>query len=365
VPVYSPSGHLVYQSATLIHRLWALPFSLDTLRTAGEAFPISENSRSPTIAADGTLVSLDGTGSRQRQLVWLDRRGEKTEEISQAQETIDDPALSPDGRLVAVTATEGSNRDVWVYDIARGVRTRVSSASERDDRPVWSPAGDEVAFTSDRAGNGDILLGQADGSGEEKVLAATPGTERLSDWSRDGKYLLYHLEDPETQGDLWYLERNEDDSGWEPHPYLQTPFNEVVPRFSPDGRYVAYVSNESGQGEVYVQPFPEGGRKVTVSSNGGTRVRWSRDGKELFYVEGETLVAVSVSSGSSFPVGPATRLFEHPGLRPGGNYAPYDVSADGQRFILAEPVGAGGEAPEPSIRVVQNWYEEFRDRQQN
>ena len=144
---------------------------------------------------------------------------------------------------------------------------------------------------------------------------------------------------------------------------MQTPAIEVVPRFSPDGRYVAYVSDESGQNEVYVQPFPEGGHKVTVSSDGGTKVRWSRDGKELFYVEGETLVAVSVSSGSSFSVGSATRLFEHPGLRPGGNYAPYDVSADGQRFILAEPVGEGGAAPVPSIRVVMNWFEEFRDRE--
>ena len=144
---------------------------------------------------------------------------------------------------------------------------------------------------------------------------------------------------------------------------MQTPAIEVVPRFSPDGRYVAYVSDESGQNEVYVQPFPEGGHKVTVSSDGGTKVRWSRDGKELFYVEGETLVAVSVSSGSSFSVGSATRLFEHAGLRPGGNYAPYDVSADGQRFILAEPVGEGGAAPVPSIRVVMNWFEEFRDRE--
>ena len=365
MPVYSPSGHLVYQSQQLTHDLWALPFSLDTLKAAGEAFPISQNSRVPTVAADQTLVYLDGSGSGPQQLVWLDRHGEKTGEIGPVQGAIGSPALSPDERLVAITATEGSNQDVWVYDIARGVRTRVSNAPESGYRPVWSPAGDEVAFTSARAGNWDIFLRQADGSGEAKVLVATPAHERLSDWSRDGKYLLYHLDDPETGFDLWYLERNEDGSGWEPHPFLQTPSREYVPRFSPDGRYVAYVSDESGQSEVYVQPFPEGGRKVTVSSNGGTKVRWSRDGKELFYVEGQTLVAVSVSSGSSFSVGLATRLFEHQGLRPGDNYAPYDVSADGQRFILAEPVGLVADGPEPSIRVVQNWFAEFRDRQQD
>ena len=358
---YSPSGHLLYQTGPATYALWALPFSLDTLQATGQAFPITQNGRLPTLATDGTLVYLDTVygGSGQQQLVWLDRRGNKTGEIGQPQELyVDEPALSPDGRLVAFRAA----MDVWVYDIERGVRTRLSSVPERDGRPVWSPAGDEVAFTSARAGNDDIFLRQADGSGEEKVLAATPRNEQVSDWSRDGKYLLYHLDDPETGADLWYLERNEDGSGWVPHPFLQTSFNERVPRFSPDGRYVAYVSNESGQREVYIQPFPEGGRKVTVSSNGGTKVRWSRDGKELFYVEGNTLVAVSVSTAPSFSVGSATRLFEHPDVRPGNGY---DVSADGQRFVLAESVGEGTDAPEPSIRVVQNWYDEFRDREQD
>jgi len=369
-PFYSPSGHLVHQTGPQAHDLWALPFSLDTLTATGDAFPISENSRGPTVAADGTLVYLDGIGSGRQQLVWLDRSGEKTGEIGQAHEVIGSSALSPDGRLVAVEATEDSNEDVWVYDIARGVRIRMTSAPESDRRPVWSPAGDELAFTSNRVGNRDIFLRQADGTGERKVLAATPHTELLCDWSRDGKYLLYSLNDPETGNDLWRLERNEDGSAWEPHPFLQTPFSEHSAKFSPDHRYVAYVSNESGQDEVYVQPFPEGGRKVTVSNNGGKSVRWSQDGRELFYVEGEafageTLVAVSVSSGSSFSVGSTTRLFKHPGLRPGLSYPYYDVSADGQRFILAEPVGAGPDAPEPSIRVVQNWYEEFRGRKPN
>ena len=225
VPFYSPSGHLVYQSGPQTYDLWALPFSLDILRATGEAFPISQNSRGPTVAADQTLVYLDSSGSGQQQLVWLDRRSEKTGEIGPVQEVIGSPALSPDGLLVAVTATEVSNQDVWVYDIARGVRTRLSTSPASDWRPVWSPAGDEVAFTSNRAGNRDIFLRQADGSGEAKVLAATPHRELLSDWSRDGKYLLYHKTDPETGFDLWYLERNEDGSGWEPHPFLQTPFN--------------------------------------------------------------------------------------------------------------------------------------------
>ena len=368
-PVYSPSGHLVY-NVFGIYTLWALPFSLDTLKATGEAFPIAQNSLFPTVATDGTLVYLDSSSPLQwqLQLVWLNRRGDRVGEIGLPQERIQYPTLSPDGRLVGVQAREGSNYDIWVWDITRAVKTRLTTGPEIDGVPLWGPTGEEAAFSSNRAGNWDIYLRQADGSGEAKVLPATPRNEYLTDWSRDGKYLLYWLVDPETGGDLWYLERNEDGSTWEPHAFLHTPFNERAAKFSPDGRYVAYVSDESGQWEVYVRPFPEGGPRSTVSSNGGTQPRWSRDGKELFYVEGGTLVAVSVSSGAAFSVGSARRLFEHPGLpdsRGSLSYPKYDVSADGRQFVLPERVDLGEEAPKPSIRVVLNWFEEFRDHQES
>ena len=153
------------------------------------------------------------------------------------------------------------------------MKTRLTTDQAVDGSPVWSPTGEEVAFPSSRAGNLDIFLRQADGSGEAKALPATPRNEFLTDWSWDGKYLLYWLEDPETGWDLWYLERNEDGSAWEPHPFLHTLFNEHAAKFSPDGRHVAYVSDESGEWEVYVQPFPQGGSRSTVSSNGGTQPR--------------------------------------------------------------------------------------------
>ena len=171
--------------------------------------------------------------------------------------------------------------------------------------------------------------------------------------------MLSTVIDPDNSWDLWYLERKED-GGWEPHRFLQTPFMERTPRLSPDGRFVAYSSNESGQFEVYVRPFPEGGGRSTVSSNGGQQPRWSDDGKELFYVEGETMLAVSVSTSPEFSAGKVTRLFDHPSLTR-SFYPQYDVSADGQRFLLAAPVEVEG--AEPSIRVVQNWFEEFRGRQ--
>ncbi len=251
---------------------------------------------------------------------------------------------------------------MWVYDIARGVKPLLSTAPEGDDfHPVWSPSGEEVAFSSNRAGNFDIFLTPADGGGEE-LLLATADNEVANDWSRDGNHLLVNITVPETADDLWYLERNGAGNGWEPHPFLQTPSNEYYAKFSPDGRYVAYVSDRSGQVEIYVRPFPEGSPEVTASSNGGTKPRWRRDGKELLYLEGNKVMAVSVSMDPSFSAGSPTLLFEHPSLEDRLFEYQYDVSADGQRFVLTEPAG---EAPEPSIHVVQNWYEEFRDREQD
>jgi Tol biopolymer transport system component len=340
---------------------------LETLRASGEVFPVSENSHHATVAADETLVYLDRGRSGQRQLVWVGRDGKPVEEIGQPRDRIGGPALSPDGRRVAAVVTEGSNQDVWVWDLARGVRNRLTTAPELDGSPVWSPAGDEVAFRSRRAGNYDIYLRQADGSGEERALADTPQNEMPSDWSKDGKYLLYQHTDPETGRDLWYLERSEDGSGWEPHPFLQEPSAQSAPKFSPNGRYVAYISHESGQPEVHVQPFPEGGRKVTVSNSGGRQVRWGRDGKELFYVQGETLMAVAVSTEGEFSPGSPKPLFEHPTLTRGrgANYTNYDVSLDGRKFVLAAPVGHDAtEASPPSIRVVENWFAPFKDRQE-
>ena len=144
---------------------------------------------------------------------------------------------------------------------------------------------------------------------------------------------------------------------------MQTPFSERAAKFSPDGRFVAYVSDESGRNEVYVRPFPGGDGKWQVSGNGGTQPRWSKDGKELFYVERDTLMAVAVATTPSFTSAAVTRLFQDANLL--GIYDPrYDVSADGRRFVLPEPI-VGAEEKPPSIHIIQNWYEEFRDREQD
>ena len=193
------------------------------------------------------------------------------------------------------------------------------------------------------------------------MLVGTDLPERPHDWSPDGKYLLYSVDDPENGRDLWFLERKEDGNGFDSVPFLQTSFNERAPKFSPSGRFVAYVSDQSGQDQVYVRPFPEGEGQWQVSSQGGRQPRWSRDGKELFYVEGDTLMAVEVSTRPSFTTGATTRLFQDANLRLTQQHR-YDVSADGQRFVLVETIESE-QAKAPSIHVVENWFAEFRDRQ--
>ena len=361
-PRYSPSGHILYQTAAFSPGLWALPFSLETLKPVGEAFPIAENGGDPSVAGDGTLVYVDLLGGGRQQLAWRDREGKKLAVIGQPQDRIRYPALSPDGRYVAVRGTEDNNQDVWVHEVGRSLKRRLTFDAATDGLPIWSPSGKEIAFRSDRGeGYDNIHIRPADGTGEPTLLVDNPLDERPNDWSPDGKYLLYSVNDEETGWDLWYLKRKEDGSGFEPVPFLQSSFSERAAKFSPDGRFVAYVSDESGRNEVYVRPFPGGDGKWQVSGNGGTQPRWSKHGKELFYVGRDTLMAIAVATTPSFTSGAVTRLFQDADLL-GIDDPRYDVSADGRRFVLGEPV-AGAEEKPPSIHIVQNWFAEFRGRQ--
>ena len=354
-PVYSPSGHIIYQGVGAAYELWALPFSLNTLKATGEAFPVAENSGHPTVAADQTLVYLDASSSRQR-LIWLNRSGDKTGVIGQPQRRIQYPMLSPDGRHVAVAGWEAGAPDIWVHEVDRGVKNIVASSNRGDFGPIWSSSGEELIFPSARRGNNDIYRKAADGTGEAQLIhGATDANEFASDLSRDGRYILYDL----NGSDIWYLERRDGDS-FEAKPFLATDLTEKGATLSPDGGWVAYVSDESGAYEVYVQRFPEGGDKQRISQNGGLGQRWGRDGRKLYYVEGETLVEVEVKLGSKLSVVAAAPLFSTPGLRlSASTYAHYDVSADGERFVVRELVSQGRTA----IHVVQNWFAEFKDRQ--
>ena len=360
-PVYSPSGHILYQTNRYQSGLWALPFSIETLQPTGEAFPIGENVGGPSVGADGTLVYLDFLREEGQQLVWRDRGGKKLEVIGQPQETIRFPALSPDGGRVAVSGREDNNDDVWVHEVGRPLKRRLTFNAAVQSNSIWSPSGKEITFRSSRQANADIYSRSADGAGEPVLLVGTDLPERPSDWSPDGKYLLYWVDNLENGQGLWYLESKEDGSGFDSAPFLQTSFNEHSAKLSAQGRFVAYVSDQSGQDQVYVRPFPKGEGQWQVSAQGGGQPQWSRDGRELFYVEGDTLIAVEVSTSPSFTTGATTRLFRHPNLRATVAHR-YDVSPDGQRFVLVETIESE-EAKAPSIHVVENWFSEFRDRQ--
>ena len=226
---------------------------------------------------------------------------------------------------------------------------------DHDSRPIWSPAGNEIAFASFREGNYDIFVRPAVGGAAATALTAGELWEGPGDWSPDGRFLVYDIDHPERGHDLLYLRRKDDAQGFDEVPFLQTSFNERNPKLSPDGRFVAYQSDESGRFEVYVRPFPEGDGKWPVSRNRGEHPRWSKDGKELFYVEGDTLVAGAVEATPGFSAGEASRLFSDLSLQQ-GNYPNYDVSRDGRRFVTVESVGNAT----PTIHVVENWFEEFR-----
>ncbi len=365
-PAYSPSGHLVYQeSADPDSGLRAAPFSLETLTPAGDAFPIVESGRHPSVALNGTLVYSDGAGGGMN-LVWRDREGKRLGTIGQPQENIEHLALSPDGKRVAVEAWEADgNRDIWVHDAVRGTKTRLTDDPGPDGYPTWLPSGEQITFDSDRGGSGGIFSKPADGSGEAVLLVGEHAVRRAPDWSRDGKLLIYWARGNEDTGaDLWYLKPKAGGEVYEPTTYLRTAADERIAVFSPDGRYVAYVSNESGRGEIYVRPFPEGTGKWQVSINGGTQPRWRKDGSELFYVQEDQLIAVSVSTVRGFSSGTPKLLFRDRWLRSPFPKQRYDVSADGLAFVLREEAELDA-GKRPAIRVVQNWFAEFKAREQD
>ena len=373
-PTYSPSGHILYSRIGPTPVIWALPFSLASLTPTGDPFPVAEGGRLPSVSSDGTLVYESVGSVASYQLAWADRDGRVEKTIGQPQEAMRRPALSPDGRRVAVTGREGGNADdIWIHDAERGTKTRLTFDPAPDTSPAWSPSGDKVAFNGGRESGagavtslGDIFAKAPDGSGEDQTLVAGPLREGVPDWSPDGKYLIYRLVDPSsnTDWDQWYVPLTGDGK---PTPFLQTQFREIESQFSPDSRYVAYMSNESGRFEIYVKPFLSGEGKWQVSVNGGRNPKWSMQSGELFFVEENTLMAVKVRTSPTFEASTPQKLFdgEKIGMRfdtisPTSNM--YDVSADGQHFVVVRPVGAGGQT---HLTIVENWFAEFRNRQQD
>ena len=358
--LYLPSGHILYQKNTSSGQgLWAMPFSLSKLAITGETFVFDQNGSSPSVSAAGTLVYRSSPTRRLAQLVRVNRSGQIEDYIGQPQEDMLHPALSPDGRRVAIRAIDQGNADIWIHDIERGTRHRLTTDPNYDAEPAWSHDGTQIVFLSSRSTLSNFYITSLNGDGSAPLASNSPLFGENLHWSRDGNYLTYHQRVTETGRDLWYLPLN---GKREPTPFLETPFEEAMPQLSPDGRHLAYVSNRSGQFDVYVQPFPRGGNPVQVSVNGGVYPKWSGKRDELFYVEGNTMMSVPVEQRPQFKPGQPKALFA--GDQVGvvlhdastGFHSIYDVTADGEHFVVVRQIG------ESAIKVVQNWAKEFESK---
>ena len=355
---YAASGHLMFLRAG---SLFAAPFDLARLEITGPAVPVLDrvgltfvgDAAHFALSDTGTLVYAPGSGLRSRRLTWVDRRGSPTV-LPAPPRTYTQAKVSPDGQRLALLIRD-DNPDIWVYQVARGTLTRLTVEGGEDETPAWSPDGKTVAYSSSRPGQPrSIFARPADGGGAEERLWSGDHHVHLTAWSPDGKTIAYQESHPDTGWDLWVLPLEGDRKA---RPFLRTQFDERDAVFSPDGRWLAYGSTESGRSEVYVQAFPEApsgpGAKTPISADGGGEPLWARNGRELFYRNGDKVMAVPVTPGSSFAAGAPRPLFE-------GQYDPWwHTAPDGQRFLM---IGREQESGVNQLHFVLNWFDELRRR---
>ena len=351
---YVESGHLLYTYGPGSD-LMSVPFDLNKLEVYGAPVPIldvyyrTDFSHSPfAVSRTGTLA-FNPEDPAKRTLVWVDRDGRETPLVTGQSEQgqYDFPRISPDGSRVVFEDT----RQLWVMDLDRGTRTRLTSKA-MNSSPVWAPDGESIVFSSNRARNWRLYSKSVRGTDEPELVAGGEYVLVPQSMSLHGNMAVSEL-NPGTGSDIWTVQLGE-----EPQPFVVSPFRETQPQLSPYGRFLAYVSDESGRPDVYVQPYPATGDRWPISTEGGTEPLWSPDGKELFYRHGNTVLAVDIGAASSFEPGIPRPLFDGNYLVPPMSQSTreYDISRDGKQFLMVRR--------EPSsiptrINVVFNWLEEL------
>jgi Tol biopolymer transport system component/predicted Ser/Thr protein kinase len=361
---YVPSGHIVYiENETL----FALPFDVKRLEPTGSPVPVvegvsaslGEGGAQYSFSRTGMLAYLGGgVGAPKYPALWVGRDGGTSPLLSEPG-TYAHPRLSPDGTRLSLTVLRDDNWDIWIYDLARDVSTRLTFSESYDGDQIWSPDGTEILFTSSRTGQTISFRKRADGTGEaEPLMAEQTDQTYATSWSADGRYVMGQRLGEGL--DLWVLDL---ESG-EVEDYLSSPFTEALGVFSPDGRWVAYQSDESGRAEIYVRRFPTGGGKWQISDGGGAQPTWSESGRELFYRNNEGLMVVPVDgSGSSFQANKPRSLFTGSFLGgtqglsvQGFSFSDYDATRDGQRFVLFPQEAEG---PGSHVTLVTRWFDDL------
>jgi eukaryotic-like serine/threonine-protein kinase len=360
----SRSGHILFVRQ---NTLMVVPFDPVSAQISGDVFPLADNVAlsvvaylPSTVSENGALVySTGAAGGWPSQLGWYDRTGKSLGPVGAPGAAY--AALSLDEKSVVYARPSGAGSDLWVRDLNRGSETRFTNDASLSGIPFWSPQGDRIVFSSNRKGGAFNLYQKAtSGSGQDEPLLPNTLNTYPSQWSRDGRFIVYYQLDPKNKWDIWVLPTEGAAADRKPIPFLKTEFNEIYGQLSPDSHWMAFVSDRSGRREVYVRPFPPGDGEWTISIAGGEQPRWKGDGKELFFEAADgKLMAVPVKAvlgaKPSFDAGAPEALFDaHMVHSTGGTGFAYDVTADGKRFLINASVNSGP-ATAPPLTVVTNW----------
>jgi Tol biopolymer transport system component len=355
---YAPPGYILFLRE---RNLYAQAFDARELRVSGDPLPVAEQIQyfpqiykaTFSVSNSGALLYQNQGGTVLGRLAWFDRGGRNLGFLGAPADQAN-PRISPDGKRVALSITDAQsgNQDIWAYESSGGIATRLTTHPGVDGTPIWSPDGTRIVFTSIRRGHADLYRMKSSGGGSEQPLFEFGRTSYASDWSPDGRFVLLRANDAQSNLELWTIPA---DGDHKPVPFIKTAFGVTGGRFSPDGRFVAYASNETGRWEIYVAPFPGPGGNWRVSSEGGNEPVWRRDGKELFYIAADShLMTVPVKLVPTFDAGEPKSLFLVRRREPVAtiDMFSYDVSADGQRFLVNTDAG---ESSTPPLTAILNW----------